>query len=113
MTAPAAPHIRVNQDGTSLYVAWRPVTDATDYNLYVSEDGGAYGIQAQFADIEVNDDGWFFTVETPFAGIVNVKVTALNVGAEESAASNIVQKNLSGAGAMDPRGYDGPPHAIR
>ena len=85
-----------------IYVRWRPVDTATDYNLYVQEAGGARGIEAQLDSvIDINDDGWFFHIVGPLAGVVTVDVTALNVGAEESAASNTVQKNLRGAGAME------------
>lgn len=101
MTAPAAPSIRARQDGTSIYVRWLPVLTATDYNLYVSEAGGAFGIQSQFEDDDMGDDGWYFTVETPFAGIVEVKATALNALAEESGYSNTVQLNLMGGGSQD------------
>lgn len=102
MTATSAPRIYVRQDGMSIYVRWLPVLNATDYNLYVKEAGGSYGLQAEFTDDDVNDDGWFFTVETPFAGVVTVKATALNVLAEESADSNEVQLNLTGAGVNHP-----------
>jgi hypothetical protein len=96
MTAPSAPRIIVRQDGTSIYVRWLPVLNATDYNLYVSEAGGAFGIQSQFADDDIEDDGWFFTIEGPFAGVVDVKMTALNSIAEESGYSNDRQVNLIG-----------------
>lgn len=98
MTAPSAPYILVRTDGTSLYVRWQPVLNATDYNLYLSEFGGAFGVEAQFDDTDVNDDGWFFYISAPFAGQVNIKMTALNVLAEESGYSNEVQRNLSGGG---------------
>lgn len=102
MTAPSAPVIAANQDGTNIYVRWRPVDTATDYNLYAQEAGGSRGIEAQLSEaIDLNDDGWFFHIIGPFAGVVTVDVTALNVGAEESAASNTVQKNLRGAGASE------------
>lgn len=98
MTAPSAPRISANQDGTLIYVRWRPVADATDYQIYVEEAGLARGIEAQLTDLDVNTDGWFFHIVGPYAGVVTVDVTALNAGAEESAASNTVQKNLRGAG---------------
>jgi hypothetical protein len=102
MTAPAAPRIYANQDGTRIYVRWRPVDTATDYNLYVTDAGGPEGIEAQFDDVDINPDGWFFYISAPNAGIVNVRLTALNIGAEESAFSNSIQKNLMGGG------YNGP-----
>lgn len=114
MTAPSAPSIRVRDDGTNIAVRWQPVLNATDYNLYVQELGGSFGIQAQFTDGEENSDGWFFTIEGPFAGVVNVKLTALNVLAEESGYSNTVQVNLTGGGRTGQRdGYTGAPHALR
>ena len=85
-----------------IYVRWRPVDTATDYNLYVQEAGGARGIEAQLDSvIDLNDDGWFFYIAGPLAGGVAVGVAGRNIGAEESAASNTVQKNLRGAGAME------------
>lgn len=96
MTAPAAPRIRVNSDGHKLYIGWRPVDTATDYNLYFQPAGESSGIEAQFEDIDINPDGWFFYVSVPLAGVYNVWLTALNAGAEESAASNVVQRNLWG-----------------
>lgn len=102
MTAPAAPRISANQDGQLIYVRWRPVDDATDYNLYVQEAGGSRGIEAQLNELDVNEDGWFFQIVGPYAGVVQVDVTALNDLAEESVPSNVVQKNLMGAG------YNGP-----
>lgn len=98
MTAPAAPRVSANQDGTLIYVRWHPVDTATDYNLYVEEAGGSAGIEAQLDELDLNDDGWFFHIVGPYAGIVDVWVTALNVLAEESDPSNVVQKNLRGAG---------------
>lgn len=98
MTAPNPPTIFVRHDGIAVYVRWQPVEDATDYNLYFAEGQEAYGIEEQFADDDVEEDGWFFYISAPYSGLVNVKMTALNVLAEESADSNVVQANLSGAG---------------
>ena len=93
MTAPAAPRIRAhgNHGGDRIIVRWQPVATATDYNLYVDA-----GLEDQFADTEVNDDGWFHVYTTPLAGASTVTVTALNVGTEESVVSNAVQVNLRG-----------------
>jgi len=99
MTAPAAPTIKVRQDGTVIYVRWQPVLDATDYNLYVKEAGLDWGIEDSINDSEINGDGWFFDITGPLAGVVNVRLTALNALAEESGYSNEVQVNLRGAGA--------------
>lgn len=98
MAAPAAPVIRVRQDGVRVYVRWQPVTDATDYKLYVKDLGGSYGLEDDIADDELGSDGWFFDITSPQSGPVVVKVTALNAGAEESGASNEVQVNVQGAG---------------
>lgn len=102
MTAPLAPRILARDDGVQVYVRWQPVPGATDYNLYFAEGLGAYGIEAQFDEADVEEDGWFFYISAPYAGIVNVKLTALNAGAEESSDSNIVQVNLSGGGETNP-----------
>lgn len=99
MTAPSAPRILVRQDGHQIYVRWLPVGDATDYNLYLSEGLEAFGIEAQFADTDIEMDGWFFYITAPYAGVVTAKMTALNALAEESSYSNSVQVNLTGGGA--------------
>jgi hypothetical protein len=98
MAAPSAPHITVRQDGYRIYVRWRPIPTATDYTLYLQEPGGAWGVEDTIPDDDIEDDGWFFYITSPQAGPMNVKLTASNVGAEESAASNEVQVNLRGAG---------------
>lgn len=102
MTAPSAPRILARDDGHAVYVRWQPVQDATDYNLYLSEGAGAFGIEAQFTDADIEADGWFFYITSPYAGIVNVKLTALNSLAEESGYSNTVQCNLVGGGETHP-----------
>jgi hypothetical protein len=103
MTAPAAPRITAHGDGSGSYVIvrWRPVADATDYNLYVDSQGVS-GIDCQFDDDDVNSDGWFHVYTTVQMGVTNVWATALNLSAEESAESNHVQVNLRGATAPFP-----------
>ena len=101
MTAPAAPIIRAhgNHGGDRIIVRWRPVLDATDYNLYV--DGG---LEDQFVDDDVNADGWFHVYTSHAVGPTTVTVTALNVGVEESVVSNSVQVNLRGPSPDFPAG---------
>jgi hypothetical protein len=99
MSAPTSPTIKVRQDGHKVYVRWLPVDTATDYQLYVKEAGGDWGVEDSISDSEINPDGWFFDITGPLAGVVNVRLTALNALAEESDYSNEVQVNLRGAGA--------------
>ena len=98
MAAPNAPRIIVRQDGTVIYVRWLPVPDATDYYLYLQEAGGAWGVEDSIPDDDIEDDGRFVYITGPQAGVVNVKMTALNVLAEESADSDVHQVNLRGRG---------------
>lgn len=100
MTAPNPPTIFVRNAGHQVYVRWQPVADATDYNLYFAEGQDAYGIEEQFADTDVEEDGWFFYISAPYVGLVNVKMTALNSDEEESEDSNIVQTNVGGGGEV-------------
>lgn len=97
MTAPASPTIRAHGDGsgTRVIVRFRPVADATDYDLYV-DDGAIDGIEDQFEDTEVNADGWFHVYTGPQAGTLEVYVKALNALAEASGESNRVQVILRG-----------------
>lgn len=99
MTAPAAPVIKAhgNGSGDRVIVRWKPVDDATDYNLYV-DDGLFDGIEDQFEDGDVSADGVFHVYTGPQTGYIEVYVTALNAGAEESDPSNRVHVILSGAG---------------
>lgn len=101
MTAPAAPQIKAhgNHGGDRIIVRWQPVPTATDYNLYV--DGG---LEDQFADDDVNADGWFHVYTGPEVGPTSVTVTALDIGADESVASNAVQVNLRGPSPDFPEG---------
>lgn len=102
MTAPAAPVIYVVSNGERILVRWRPVPTATDYKLYVQEAGGTRGLEDDIADDEIGPDGWFAAWTTPETGVINVDVTALNVGAEESDPSNVVQRNLTGGSLQTP-----------
>lgn len=110
MTAPSAPIIKAHGSGGGdrVIVRWRPVADATDYNLYV-DDGVVDGIEDQFEDGEVGADGLFHVYTGPQAGTVEVYVTALNAGAEESGESNRVQVTLAGDGD----GNSSVPTAVR
>lgn len=106
MTAPLAPRIIAHGNGAGerVLVRWRPVPDATDYNLYVTEAGGDRGVEDQFSEDDVDDSGWFHVYTSILAGVVTVDVTALNVTAEESAASNAVQVILKGGDSEFPPG---------
>ncbi len=110
MTAPAAPTINTNQDGHVLYVRWRPVVGGATYNLYVAEVPDAAAVIATVAAAAQDANGWFFKIVGPYAGVVNVYVTAVNAGAEESVASNVVQKNLTGGTSID---HKGKPKGLR
>lgn len=98
MTAPSAPLIYANQDGHRIYIRWLPVLTATTYNVYVADAFGPEVIEQQVAAAAQALDGWFMSISQPNAGVVTVRVTAVNAGAEESVSSNAIQKNLRGAG---------------
>lgn len=99
MTAPAAPVIRAaNVDGYTLRVMWRPVDDATDYNIYLGDTLHPTGLEDSVADGEAEPNGWFIWFSTVQTGQVFVRVTALNALAEESAYSNERSAAFQGAG---------------
>lgn len=108
MTAPAAPIITAHSIGSRVIVRWRPVDTATDYNLYV-DDGVTDGIDLQLDDTDLTSDGWFHCYTSPQVGQIEVYVTALNVGAEESDESTRIVCLLRGGEAEVP----GPPLAVR
>lgn len=103
MTAPSAPVIRCHSDGDKVYVRWQPVVDATDYKLYVADTTAPTDLEA-----DISDDG-----ETLFqhvflsAGQTYVRLTALNLAAEESDYSNERHLVLTGPGRSF--GTDAPP----
>lgn len=101
MAAPSAPHIVVRQNGTRIYVRWRPASGATDYNLYVGEAPNPTEIEDQIAEGELGSDGWFFDITSEQAGVTYVRVTAVNALDEESDYSNEVQVNLRGGSPMN------------
>lgn len=72
---------------STVRVLWRVVDEATDYNLYVEDDGGVAGIEAQFDENDATD-GWFHYTFRPDGSRLAIYVTALNVLAEESDPSN-------------------------
>jgi len=96
MTAPAAPTIKVRHNGYDLYVRWQPVPNATDYKLYVGDSPAPAGLEADIPDDDIEADGWFLYIVDDEYGLTFVRMTALNVGAEESGYSNEVQVNLQG-----------------
>jgi hypothetical protein len=90
MAAPAPPVINARCDGYKVRVFWRPVDTATDYNVYYSDELAAAGIEAQLdSAIDISPSGWFHYTFVPEGSIIQVYVTSLNIGAEESAASNV------------------------
>lgn len=102
MAAPSAPHIYAASDGTNILVRWQPVPDATDYNVYVAEQGGDFGIEEQVAEADIEADDWFRVYLTGLVGPADVKVTALNGDEEESGFSNRKQFGLSGQADNEP-----------
>lgn len=91
MTAPAAPHITVRAIGTTLRVRWAPVTDATDYKLYAGAATEPTGLEADIADDDMGEDGWFQYTFVTLDDPTYVRLTALNLTAEESGYSNEVK----------------------
>lgn len=114
MTAPAAPVIIAHGNGVGerVLVRWRPVATATDYNLYVTENG-VRGLEDGINWTEVGTDGWLRAYTSILAGVITVDVTSLNITAEESGASNTRTVNLTGNVGAVQREYDGSPHALR
>lgn len=88
MTAPSAPVIRGRFDGSKVRVRWQPVAAATDYKLYVADTAAPTALEDDIPDDDMGADGWFqYTYETDTSHSY-IRLTALNVGAEESAYSN-------------------------
>lgn len=97
MAVPAAPVIRVMQDGSQCYVHWTAVTGATSYDVYATEHGVA-ALLGNTADTT-------YLTGNVICGPTTITVKAKN-GDGDSAASNAVQKNLRGGDLAEP---DGPP----
>lgn len=109
MTAPAAPTIYGHFDGKDVNVRWRPVANAIDYKVYVGAATNPSGLQDDVADSEIGSDGWQYSIFRVDFAPMYIAVTALNVGAEESAHSNELRiMDLAGGGASFP---PDPPHA--
>lgn len=106
MTAPSAPTIYARFDGEAIRVRWLPVANATDYKLYADPTTGPTSLEADIPDDDLEEDGWFAYEFVPDLLPVYVAVTALNVGAEESAKSNELHAMTGGGGASFPP--DGP-----
>jgi len=111
MTAPAAPTIHARTNGVAVRVFWQPVPDATDYKLYVGPTTNPSGLEADIPDDDMGSDGWFQYTFVPDDADSYITLTALNMGAEESAASNELRLNLSGSVGVrhtmtDPFGAD-------
>lgn len=89
MTAPSAPILNMKQYGGKVRLAWRPVDSAIDYNVYMGSATAPVGLEDSVNFSEAAANGWFiWWTTTPQAGGVFARITALNVGAEESAYSN-------------------------
>jgi hypothetical protein len=88
MTAPAAPTLRVHSNGSTVRVTWRPVLDATDYDLYYADEVSDAGIEAQFDENDLGSDGWYHYTFMPTGSIIALYLTAFNAGAEESDPSD-------------------------
>lgn len=89
MTAPADPRTIIHCDGSKVRVRWQPVEGATDYDLYIEEDWGTPGIEAQFSDLDLGSDGWFrYQFYCEAAQVVTVYVKAINALAEASDGAN-------------------------
>lgn len=85
MTAPAAPEYRLKQFGGKLRIAWRDVSGATDYNVYLGDTQASLGVEDGVNYTEVLANGWFvWWSPTIQSALTFVKVTALNAQAEES-----------------------------
>jgi hypothetical protein len=68
-----------------IHIRWQPVYGASDYNLYVSDDGDEAGIEAQFDDTDLGDDGWFHYTFMPLGMRIVLHVTSIDaVSMEES-----------------------------
>ncbi len=111
MTAPSAPLIRVRSFGATIRVLWQPVADATDYKLYVGSATAPTGLEADVPDDDIGDDGWFQWTFVTEDYTTYVRMTALNITAEESAYSNEARVMGIGAGhshglRADPFGND-------
>lgn len=98
MTAPAAPVIRARTNGLTIRVLWQPVPNATDYKLYVGPASAPTGLEADIPDDDIGDDGWFQYTFFPDDVTTYIRLTALNVGAEESAYSNQLKRSSDGGG---------------
>lgn len=98
MTAPSAPSIRGRSTGTVIRVLWQPVPNATDYKLYVGSATNPSGLEADIPDDDMRSDGWFQYSFVPDDADAYIALTALNVGAEESAHSNELRIGTTGPG---------------
>lgn len=97
MTAPTAPTIRVRFNGTTIRVLWQPVESATDYKLYAGAAAAPTGLEADIPDADEGADGWFQYSFVPEDMTTYVRLTALNLLAEESGYSNEVRVMASGS----------------
>jgi hypothetical protein len=101
MTAPAAPRITGHFDGAKVRVRWQPVANATDYKVYFGAATNPSGLQDDVNFAEQGSDGWFHYNYRVDEAPLFIAVTALNIGAEESAKSN--ELNIPSFGASGTR----------
>jgi hypothetical protein len=106
MTAPAAPVITAHTDGDKIMVRLRPVSGAVSYNLYVDAVAGATTLQGNYAVTYAY--GEWYQITFLASGPTFFRVTAVNVGDEESAYSNELELNPMGPGARQQGPYPTP-----
>lgn len=100
MVAPAAPDIKAHSAFSRVIVRFRPVPNATDYDIYV-DDGTIDGIDTQLTAADETADGWMHAYTYPQVGFIEVYVKAINAGLEASAESNRVGCLIRGGGQDD------------
>lgn len=80
--------MRARTDGHKVRVFWQPVPNATDYKLYYGMATAPTGLEDDIPDEDIGLDGWFHVTFYPDDSVFFIRMTALNIGAEESAYSN-------------------------
>lgn len=96
MTAPAAPTIKYRQNGQGVIrVSWPAVPTATYYKVYTGETPSPTDVYATILAAQAEVDGSFHCwIDDAPSGLYYVRVTAFNVGDEESAYSTQYQVNV-------------------
>jgi len=97
MAAPSVPStVHVKQDGQGVYVRWRAVPTATSYKVYADDFTPPTTLRDTVSSI--NTDGYFLSIIANQSGPCYVAVTAINAGAEESAKSTAIRKDVFTSG---------------